>query len=208
MEKKKLIMFDFDGVLVDTFIICHGIDSEMNHATQTLEEYSSLFNGNIFEAKIEGRDIVTDDETFGKMYSERTREIKVPDEIKEMLRELSKEYQFAVVSSTHSRSIREILERENLLHYFDDICGSDVHFNKAWKIRSLLGQYGFRPEETVFVTDTSGDVYEAHECKVKSIAVTWGFQSKETIAASKPEVVVDSVAELFLAIKSHFSATI
>lgn len=45
-KAKKIVMFDFDGVLIDTLIPCYTINSEANEGLE-LEEYISFFDGNI-----------------------------------------------------------------------------------------------------------------------------------------------------------------
>ena len=59
-----------------------------------------------------------------------------------------------------------------------------------------MREYGVRPGECVFVTDTVGDVREAQELGIRSVAVTWGFHSAERLAEVSPDVVVESVEEL------------
>jgi phosphoglycolate phosphatase-like HAD superfamily hydrolase len=200
---KKLIIFDFDGVLVDTLLVCHSIDSEMNDI-KSLEDYKKLFTGNIFEAKENGKKVVVPNEMFGKMYDERTRELIVPDEMKKLVAILSSNSMLAVVSSTPTSSIQNILSRAGILSLFSNILGSDVHFNKTIKIESLLKEYAISPSNVVFITDTVGDIREGKKCAVSSIAVTWGFHDKQTLENEEPFAVVDTVPELALAIERYF----
>lgn len=45
-ENKKIVMFDFDGVLIDTLLPCYKINVEANEDLD-MEEYKNMFNGNI-----------------------------------------------------------------------------------------------------------------------------------------------------------------
>ena len=45
----KLIIFDFDGVLVDTLIMNYEISKEVNE-NLSMTDFRSLFNGNIYDS--------------------------------------------------------------------------------------------------------------------------------------------------------------
>lgn len=187
-------MFDFDGVLVDTLMLSYEISGEVN-TDVSLDEYKNAFNGNIHAALGKGK-FKMPHPNFPERYHERTRELLVPSEIQTLVRDLSTRATLAVVSSTESRSIKKILERASLLDCFSDILGSDVDSSKVAKIKSLLTMYSINPPDTVFVTDTCGDVYEARETGVPAITVTWGFQTREMLEKSQPFRIVDTVRDL------------
>ncbi len=191
-------MFDFDGVLIDTLLACYTINAEI-HENLSLEEYKSFFEGNIYSAKRYNGEPKKSHPNFDELYKTRTREIKIPESIKDILKFLSDKYILAIVSSTPTDSIKKILEKENCI-YFEDILGADVHTDKTLKIKMLLEKYNISPAETVFITDTIGDIREAEKCKVKSIAVTWGFQSKEVLVKANPEAIIEDPKDLIGAI--------
>ncbi len=195
----KLILFDFDGVLIDTLLICYSIDAK--HQGFSLEEYKSLFESNIYDAPTpEGKALNYKLDYFDH-YDRHTRELKVPEELKKLLKELEKNYTLTIVSSTVTSSIEGILAREGVRPYFKDILGSDVHTSKVVKNKMLLDKYKVLPEEALFITDTVGDIMEARACEIKSIAVTWGFHDEKTLAKAKPAKIVNTPAELAEAIK-------
>jgi len=196
----KLILFDFDGVLVDTLGITYSMDVEMNQHL-SLEEHKSFFGGNIHNAVRKNGAPINYSSDYDKIYRIKTREVKVPDKLKELVKKLSKEYNLVIVSSTPSTTIREILEREGIASYFNDFFGSDVHKSKVIKIKMLLEKYKVPPEEAVYITDTTGDIMEARECGVKSIAVTWGFHDEKTLLKANPEKIISNPGDLVKAVK-------
>lgn len=199
----KTILFDFDGVLVDTFSICFSLSSECNE-NLSLEDYRSFFNGNIYNTKrSDGRPIGYRSD-FHEKYEIHTRELKVPDELKKLLKNLSSKYTLAIVSSTPTRLIKDILNREDLVSCFTDIYGSDLHRSKVIKIKILLEKYKTLPNNAVFITDTAGDIIEARECDVRSVAVTWGYQKKENLLKEKPLAVVETPKALEEKIEEFF----
>ena len=193
MENKKLVIFDFDGVLVDTLEPSFAINVEVK-PDLSLEEFKSFHEGNIHEAIASGRKKPIPD--FDKRFRARTRELKVHKEFKEILQNLLLKYTLVIVSSASTSIIKEILDRDNIANVFSDIFGSDVSKNKVVKIKMLLEKYDITPENTVFITDTLGDIYEAFECSIKSIAVTWGYHTKETLLKGDPFAIINNPNDL------------
>lgn len=208
MEKKTLVIFDFDGVLVNTtdlnFRISKSVNPEMSK-----EYYHALSLGNFHEnikkaTKDDG--YVVHPEWMTK-YSEGLLELTTHDIIRNLVKDISELHPLAIVSSTYSSSIREFLKQEDIEHCFTDVLGSDVHTSKTIKIQKLLDGYSIPPENALFITDTLGDIREGNECKVLSIGVTWGSHDSETLMLGKPFAVVDTVPELESEISRFFAKT-
>ncbi len=200
----KLVIFDFDGVIVNTFDMALKISTVIN-PDMTSEKYKSFFIGNFYshdlkdEAEIDGKKIKYFDEYAKGIQSEKTEEI-----IKDQIIELSKKYILTIVSSTISPVIKDYLLKEGLAVYFSEIYGSDVHKSKVEKIRRLLNEYNVDPEEAIFITDTTGDIKEGRECGVESIAVTWGYLSKEELVKEKPFAIIDNPAQIKEVVDNYF----
>jgi len=201
MEIKKLALFDFDGVLVDTLGIAYGINVEAQ-PDLSLETYKSFFEGNIHDAIKDGKKRHIPD--FDEKALAQTREIKIPEALRQMVAEISKYSVLTIVSSSTTRLITGIIEKEGLMPYFSDILGSDVHTSKVEKVKTLLAKYSVSPDDAVFITDTLGDIREAEKCGVKSIAVTWGFHEESTLAKGNPVQIVHTPEELLHAIERAF----
>ncbi|MES3032157.1 MAG: HAD-IA family hydrolase [Patescibacteria group bacterium] len=194
----KLIIFDFDGVLVDTLIMTYEITKEIN-PEMSLEDFRLLNNGNFLHS-IENSLTIKNHPEFFERYKEESRELKIPPSLKDLIYKLSKECTLAIVSSSLSSLIKDILDREDAMPYFMDILGSDLHKSKVFKNKMLLEKYKVDPKDAVFITDTVGDILEARECGIKSIAVTWGFQDAESLQKAKPAKIVSMPEDLMQAI--------
>ena len=195
----KLIIFDFDGVLVDTLLPIYEINAEINEDL-TMEEFKDFFKGNVFQAFRKDKTAKKRHPDFDNQYKSKTRELKISKELKETVKELASRYTLAIVSSTSTSLIEDILERDGVRSHFSDVYGGDMHENKATKNRILLDKYKVDPEEAVYITDTVGDIKEAREAGIKSIAVTWGFHDDEMLRQGDPANMISTPAELFPAI--------
>jgi phosphoglycolate phosphatase len=118
------------------------------------------------------------------------------------IKNLSGLYDLAVVSSTPSPYIKKYLKQRGVLQIFHDILGSDLYLSKSERIKNLLKKYGLLSSEAIFVTDTLEDINEAKECEVNSVAVTWGFESRENLERGKPLAIVDRPEDLVVAVKN------
>jgi len=198
-ENKKLVMFDFDGVLVDTLLIGHKITEEVNRNI-SINEYKSCFEGNINTAIKNNK--LNPHPKFFEQYDNYSREIKIPDILKEIIKKLAQEYILVIISSSETSSIKKILERENIFTCFNEILGNDINTSKIIKVKMILQKYNALSKHSLFITDTLGDILEAQSCEVKSIAVTWGFHDKKTLEKGNPLAIIDDPRDLLEAIRN------
>jgi HAD superfamily hydrolase (TIGR01549 family) len=198
----KAILFDFDGVLVNTIPVWFKINKDANPAL-TFEEYKEFSHGNFHEtteAAVKNGTYVLDLDG-DKKYKERLPEHSISDELKLLIQKLQKEYLLFVVSSGSEKIIEEHLEREALLKCFQGVFGHESHKSKEEKIRYILSSFSLPSEHVVFVTDTTGDVVEGQRAGVSSIGVTWGLHEEELFKGVNTDKIVNTVEELESAIQ-------
>lgn len=200
---KKVVLFDFDGVLVNTLQFSYQIHKDKNE-NFTWQRFQDFSNGNFHEefqkALTQERFVLVDD-FYGK-YNDKLREVRINEILHDTIVYLSKYYTLAIISSTETVHIKEFLQREKLIDYFSDIVGSDIHTSKVVKITMMLEKYHLSSSDTVFVTDTLGDIREASVCNVSSIGVTWGLHDALTLQKGSPIAIVDEPLLLTSAIKN------
>lgn len=207
--KKKIVLFDFDGVIVDSFEIGYQVARKL-YPGLTREMERNFFNGNIYgSAKqiIKKNFFTKAEKTFSTEYVPKLLQLSPIEGMQKTLEQLEKSYQLIVVSSTISSPITGYLEKYNLAQYFDAIMGGDVHKSKIVKIKMVLDQSKARPEDCIFITDTLGDMKEAAECNVQSIGVTWGFHERERLEKGNFFALVDKIEELSPIVHLFFSKT-
>ena len=123
------------------------------------------------------------------------------DGIPEMLDTLKKAgYPLFVVTSKDNSIALRILEHYDLLKYFLKVYGSNrnqrIPQSKQDLIRKCLLEENLKPEDTYMIGDTKYDILGAKGEKVHSIAVFWGYGSKESLIDSRPDRTVKEVKEL------------
>lgn len=198
MGKTKVLLFDFDGVIADTFAISYGSMKKIVSNPPDEDGYREWFNGNIYDKEgvnLDG-DRVSPDDPFFKLYVPLLMELEPIKEMADAIKELHKDYRMAVVSSTISSPIECYLDDHDLSRYFDKIYGGDVHKSKVIKIKMAFENLSAGPEDCLFITDTLGDMREAAKAGVKSLGVTWGFQKIESLQKGNPIAIANSPKEL------------
>ncbi|MFA5180940.1 MAG: HAD family hydrolase [Syntrophales bacterium] len=201
---KKLFLLDFDGVLVDSLDVYHRavswcLEKIGTPIIKTQEEYVALFEDNFYAAMAKkGVDL----DAFSGALREYASDVDYYEDVKPfsavlpVLEELCGNNILAIISSNSSQAIRKILARFRYNGCFQDILGSEFHLSKKTKIDHAVATYGISRENTYYVGDTSGDVREGKAAGVKTIAVTWGWHSRELLAAAQPDFLIDNPEEL------------
>lgn len=195
----KVILFDFDGVIADTFSFCYRIIHSRDFVTE--DEYRARFEGNINDTPKQARRDLSKPFDFIGPYTEALMACKPNHGLSEVIQELARTHDLLIISSTITEPIARFLHLYGLDTFFREILGNDVEKSKVKKIQNVLQRYEIGPEETVFITDTLGDIREARECDVQSIAVTWGFHDRNTLQKGDPYAIVSHPREILETIR-------
>ncbi len=205
-SEQKTVLFDFDGVLANTLEHAFRIHQLLN--PQFLwDEFVKMSDGN-FHAEYKKKVATSNHvhpENYPEEYNKQLSQMTLEEQLAELVKHLAREYTLFVVSSTRSSYIREFLEKEQVIRCFSDILGADVHESKVVKIQSILHKEDIKPEQCVFITDTTGDIKEARVCGVTSIGVSWGLHKRERLLGENPLAVVDTPEELLMNIEKFFA---
>ncbi len=205
MQKKNIIMFDFDGVLVDSFKQCFAATKKY-HPLLSENEYRKLFHGNIYETLTAHPSRGAPDREFFAEYMPRLLKCKQVRGVAAAVRVLSERHLLTIVSSTITAAIEDFLQRVGLERHFVDVLGCDIEKSKVKKIKFILDKYFIGAADSLFITDTLGDIREAEIMGVKSLAVTWGFHNQKTLLSGSPLALADKPADLVRLAKDYFQA--
>jgi len=201
MKKNKIIIFDFDGVIVNTCQLSIEINKEIFEDLD-FSEIQDWAEGNVFEKKF--RDGYTGDHEnyYYQHYSQRIKSLEPVLGMKGVFEEMKKMgYKLAVVSSSFSDVIEKFLKDNGLDEYFVEIMGKDVSPSKVAKFKMIFEKHNIKAKETLIVTDSVGDVKEAKEVKMKTIGVTWGIHEKERLERAKADFIAENVEEIIVGMK-------
>ena len=200
----KLVIFDYDGVLVNSFTICcmanELIGREFGKKSLLDDEaaYRDLFETDWKEALakwdiVDLKDIHRAEEIFDSIVTRYRWTIVPYPGVVDFLDYLKAEgYSVAIASNNNKKNIVERLESLGLLHHFSLVLDhTDGVKPDAKQIYTCLEHFGVGADETVMIGDMDGDVAAAKTAGLKkAIAVTYGFHPKHKLHLA--DVIIDS----------------
>lgn len=207
----KVIIFDFDGTVADTFDaivkITNRLSSEFGYKPVTPEELSQI-------RKMSSREIIKQSGVsifklpfiLRKLKSELNEQIYFLNfiaGIKETLLELKhRGYQLGIITSNDRENVVGFLKNNYCPDLFDFIYSEANLFGKSKVINKFLKQAKLKRKEIIYVGDETRDIEAAKKSKVPVIAVTWGFNAKEILVRQNPDFSIDYPQQLISAIES------
>lgn len=188
----KHICFDFDGVILDSVQIHLDTLREVFGLEYTREEYAFFLDGNFTDSEIGTLDWDKYHEALGPKYENTYFD----SEIVAALTKLSLSYTLSINSTAGDEMLCQICKTNNVNHLFTQIWGSHVIRYKTDKFKKLITDHELSPGEIIFVTDTLGDIREANEVGVPTIAITGGYHDRDRLEQGSTIAIVDSWSEL------------
>ena len=186
--KKKLVIFDMDGTLVNSSItIANAINyvrknlgfepMDEEHILRlvndpTINPAQTFYHAKAFDADHE--------KWFSEYYTKNHEtELVLYKGIKALLIALKEQgKKLAVATNAYRGSTIESLTHLEVFDLFDGIaCYDDVLQGKPHPdmLYKLLDELGFKEEDTIFIGDGPRDEMAAKEAKMDYIMVDWGF---------------------------------
>lgn len=200
-EMKRLLLFDFDGVVVDSLEFYEAsvnlcLEKIGEPRLESRSDFLELFDDN-FYAGIMRRGIDQ------KAFTEATVQvapylnfgsISLYGEVVQVIEALKKDHNLSLISSNSAHAIRHIFEKVDF--YFEHVLGFEFMFSKIEKIRHETKRTGISAESTYYIGDTLGDILEAKAAGVKTVAVTWGWHPRERLKQGEPDYIIDTPQQL------------
>ena len=209
MRKTSLIIYDFDGTLVDTlFDIADSVNLSLvdlglpQLPRKTIRKYIGKGVERLMTQALEGScftDIPRAVALFKKHYSENL--VKHTDFYpygREILEHFRNKKQ-AICSNKPEIFVRKILESLDGLQHFQAIIGGDSVKTKKPRPEGLdliLKKLKVSPDEAVLIGDSPVDIETGKRAGVYTCVVNYGLGLPEEIAAASPDCSVDCLSKL------------
>jgi phosphoglycolate phosphatase len=190
-----LLLFDFDGVIADSFDTLLNVCVLAQRAlgkgrTPTAEDFKTIDNLTFADL---GRQIGVPDEDAPD-YQRKVLELQQVDwdmrsfvGIAEVMTRLAEAHAVAVVTNSHGERVMNALRQFGLGDVVKQVAGGDTGQTKVERIQQLCNTWGFPLQETAMIGDTVGDIRAGKQAGVKTVAVGWGYQSRERLLLESPD---------------------
>jgi phosphoglycolate phosphatase len=211
--KYKLVIFDFDGTLADSFSWLMGamgpvadryrfkrVPAEKLHELRGMgaDQILSFLDIAWWKVPFIARHVRS-------LMSRDTAEIHLFPGVETLLANLVENgLRIAIVSSNTEENIRSILGASNAEHitWYE---GNTSLFGKARRLRKVLRRSGFAPADAIYVGDEVRDVLAAKKSGISSGAVAWGYARADALEARRPTMMFQNIESILTALTGEAS---
>ncbi len=218
-DRKRLIIFDCDGTLVDSQ---HMIIEAMTVAFRTNGLEAPDPNAvrrmvGLSLADAIGRIASDHDakmlEKLAASYSDAFYQLRIRSDAHEPLFDGAKEAVHALAGQGHhmgvatGKSMRGLvatLERHEIIHHFHTLQTADRNPGKPnpGMVEAAMRETGAERQDTLVIGDTTYDILMAVAAGVPAIAVGWGYHDGDELRQAGARVLIENYAELAEAIEN------
>ena len=210
--KKKAIIFDLDGTLLNSLIdIAESVNyvlEKHNFPTHNIEDYKYMIGNGIqvlIEKALPNNISKTDFEKYFNeavlIYEQRQTQKSHPYEgIIDMLNSLSdKGIVLNILSNKPDNFTKDVVN-----YFFKDIDFKIVFGAREGipkkpapdAVNEIVNTLGFDKQEFMYMGDTSTDMLTAKAANIESIGVTWGYRKVDELLNAGAKHIVTSPAEV------------
>jgi phosphoglycolate phosphatase-like HAD superfamily hydrolase len=201
----RTIIFDFDGTLADTLEesrrIYNLLAADYSLREVLADELPQLRSFSLLELLdhlgIPKRRVPTLLSRGTSMMRANISRLPLIPGIAEILPEMrSRAKSFGVLTSNAEENVDLFLKAHGLREHFDFISSTSRLTGKSGHLRAIRKTFSLHAEEMLYVGDEIRDIKASKKAGIAVAAVTWGFNSAESLAAESPEHVVSEPGEL------------
>jgi phosphoglycolate phosphatase len=198
------LVFDFDGTIADTLGETRRIFNQIapDYGIRQVEEHELDHLRHLSLKQLLGhlgipkrRVPALISRGTGMMRGNITR-LQMIEGMAEVILELRRHVRrFGILTSNAPANVDLFLRSHGLREPFDFISSTSKLTGKAKHLRAIRKTFSLRHEEMLYIGDELRDVKASQKAGIPVAAVTWGFNSRESLAAEKPDYLFDHPAD-------------
>lgn len=201
----RTIIFDFDGTLADTLEesrrIYNGLAAEYRLREVSAEELPGLRHFSLLELldhlDIPKRRVPSLLSRGTALMRGNITKLPLIPGIGEILPTLrSRAQAFGILTSNATANVDLFLRAHGLREHFDFISSTSKLTGKSKHLKAIQKTFSVRADEMLYVGDEIRDIKASKKAGIAMAAVTWGFNSEESLKAEVPEHVISEPVEL------------
>jgi len=200
----KVIIFDFDGTLADTYPVVVAIVNRIGYlyGLPKIDPESNEYKGFGVRELIKRFKMPTWKLLLFAFHTKflmgrEVMQIKLFRGIAEQLTWLKANgYKLWIFSSNSQKNIKKVLGNNNCTSVFSGIVSEPSLVNKGVGLRKLMQANQIESHDTVYVGDEVRDFEGATEAGISFVGVSWGYNTKEALKNAGAKIIIDSPMKL------------
>jgi phosphoglycolate phosphatase len=197
----KNFIFDWSGVVKDCVeeqivisnkILKHFGAKEISMAElkeEWCQPYMNFYKKYIPNITMEEQSIA-----FKKANSESPKAKSYPG-IPELIKKIKESgAKVFVVSSDYAETILPEVKDFGLEDIFDDVVFGV--YDKEDEVRQIVTKNSLNKDDTIFIGDSNHEIEVGKKLGIKTVAVTWGFNSENKLRSHNPDFIAHNLEEL------------
>ena len=204
MDNKDILIFDFDGTIADTFHylieIANRLSPEFGFRKIETHEIAKLKDKSVQETiRYLGIPLLKVPMIVAKAKMELHKEIthvKPAEGLKDILQQFKRiGFKMGILTSNSLKNVTGFL-KNNELELFDFIHTTPKIWSKNRSLKTLMDENQLSCSQTIYIGDETRDIIAAGKAGIRSVAVTWGYNSHKALSAHHPDHLIHSPQEL------------
>lgn len=202
--KYKALIFDFDGTIADTLGETLKIFNEIapDYGIRQVEEHEIVelrhlsLKEILAKLEIPKRRVPSIIARGTGMMRTNIERLQLIHGMKDALTELRNHTNsFGILTSNATANVDVFLRNHGIRDLFEFVSSTSKLTGKARHLRAIRKTFSLKHAEMLYVGDELRDVKAAQKAKIPHAAVSWGFNSRESLEKMRPTYLFDRPEE-------------
>lgn len=202
--KYRALVFDFDGTIADTLGETRKIFNQIapEYGIREVAEYevSELRHLSLKEIlnelRIPKHRVPYIIARGTGMMRKNIDQLQLIKGMKEALTELRQHTKnFGILTSNATANVDIFLKNHGIRELFDFVSSTSKLTGKSRHLKAIRKTFSLEHSEMIYIGDELRDVKAAQKAGIPHAAVSWGFNSRESLAEEKPTFLFDHPEE-------------
>lgn len=204
--KFRALVFDFDGTIADTLGETRKIFNELapDYGIRQVgeEEIANLRHLSLkqilAELEIPKRRVPSIIARGTGMMRANIGRLELIEGMREAITGMREHVEhFGILTSNSTANVDVFLRNHGIREHFGFVSSTSKLTGKARHLRAIRKTFSLKNDEMLYIGDEIRDVKAAQKARIPHAAVSWGFNSKESLKKSKPTYLFDRPNEFF-----------
>lgn len=193
----KLLIFDFDGTIADSFDMIYDVISEYAKIKPNKAELRKVPTKiGVKHFRLSTFDLMKVIVKIIHEHNKNLPDLKCFAGIKDALVRLKEKSIQLVLLTSSGEKLTSFLANNSLDNLFDQIYRVNPFVQRSVTFEKIIAEHSIANDDVYYIADEARDVLAARKLGIKTVAVTWGFNDGSVLKEYEPSYLIDKPSEL------------